>query len=237
MGNRFRTTRWSVVRDAAEDDPEASRAALATLCEAYWQPLYAYARRRGSSPDDAADLVQGFLAALLEKGWLRDVDEARGRFRGFLATAFRRYATKEREKGRARKRGGGVAHVSLDLEHGESQYRLEPADERWTPERIFARRWALTVLQQVFDDLREEWSSASKAAVFDELAVFLGGHSPTPTHAEVAERVGMTTGAVKVAVHRLRKRYRALLREHVAATVSNDADVDDEIRSLIAALR
>lgn len=237
MRGRFQTTRWSVVLDAARTDSESAREALGRLCEAYWVPLYAYARRRGSSPEESADLVQGFLATLLEKGYLADADPERGRFRGFLVTAFRRFTSKERARENTQKRGGGIALVSLDFERGESQYQLEPADERWTPEKLFERRWALTLLDRVFNVLRDDWQEVGKGELFERLSVFLGGHSPTPTYAEVADAAGMTTGAVKVAVHRLRKSYRTRLTEIVAETVRDEADVDTEIRHLIEALR
>jgi RNA polymerase sigma-70 factor (ECF subfamily) len=234
--DRFRTTRWSVVLDAGAGGEE-SRHALATLCENYWYPLYAYARRRGADPDDAADLVQGFLTSLIEKGHLAAADPGRGRFRGFLATSFSRYAGGERRREEAQKRGGGRARLSIDAAVGESRYRLEPADESATPERLFERRWALALLDRALGALRDEWVRADRAERFEELSVFLGGVSPTPTHAEAAERLGMSTGAVKVAVHRLRKRYREVLRATVLETVSSEDAVEDEIRRLVEAVR
>lgn len=233
---RFRTTRWSVVLDAASADEADSRRALATLCETYWYPLYAYARRRGASAEDAQDLTQGFFAALLEKGTVNVADQERGRFRGFLVTAFRRYMGHEREKAAAEKRGGGRAHLSLDFERGEERYRVEPADDL-TPEAVFERRWALTVLDRVLDRLRKEFERTGRGEVFSQVEVFLGGGGPTPTYREVADELGMTVTAIKVVVFRLRKRYRDVLRDEIAQTVTDPDAVDDEIRHLIDALR
>lgn len=237
MSDRFHTTRWSVVLDAGAADEARARDALGTLCRAYWVPLYAYARRRGAAPEQAEDLVQGFFARLLEKDGLARADPERGRFRGFLATAFARHMAKEHAKETAQKRGGGARPLSLDRESAESQYRLEPADDGRSPEQVFERRWAMTVLAGVMERLRDEWTRLGRTRDFDALSVFLGGHSPIPTHAEVADELGMTTGAVKVAVHRLRKRYRELLRDTVAETLGDEADVDAELRHLAAALR
>ena len=237
MDDRFRTTRWSVVLDAGADDADRARTALGALCEAYWVPLYAYARRRGAAPEQAEDFVQGFFARLLEKDALAAADPDRGRFRGFLATAFARHMSKEHAKATAQKRGGRVRTLSLDREHAESQYRLEPADDGRSPEQVFERRWAMTVLSDVMARLRDEWTRLGRSRDFDALSVFLGGHSPIPTHSEIADELGMTTGAVKVAVHRMRKRYRELLRDAVAETLGDERDVDEELRHLAAALR
>lgn len=232
---RFATTRWSVVLGAADSDPDASRQALGTLCSTYWYPLYAFARRRGQDAHSAQDLVQGFFATLLAQGAVRRADPARGRFRTFLLTAFQRHAAKEHEKATALKRGGGVAPLPLDFEDGERRYLSEPADHL-TAERIFERRWALTLLERVLAQLREQHARAGKAEWFDTLRAYLGAAGDPPPHAEVAARLEMSEGAVKVAVHRLRRRYRDLLRAEIAQTVEDDAAVDDEIRHLIAAV-
>jgi RNA polymerase sigma-70 factor (ECF subfamily) len=234
MTDRFATTQWSVVLAAAHD-PAGAGDALADLCATYWYPLYAHVRRRGHDEHDARDLTQGFFAALLERGFLRRVDRDRGRFRGFLVTAFRRFVKDEREKDRAIKRGGGARILSLDFEDGESRYRREPADDL-TPERIYERQWALTVLDRVLFRLREEHAAAGRGAVFRVLAPYLEGASPTLPYADAAERLETSVGAVKVTVHRLRRRYRALLREEIARTVSDLAEVEDELRHLVTAL-
>jgi RNA polymerase sigma-70 factor (ECF subfamily) len=231
----FHTTRWSVVLAAAGDDPDAARTALADLCEAYWYPLYAYARRRGLSPEAAEDGVQGFFAAFLEKAWAGAADPARGRFRAFLLTAFRRHLGKERDRERAAKRGGGRRPLSLDFGDGERRYASEPAHVE-TPETLFERRWALTLLERVLAGLAAEMTGAGKTETFEALAAHLPGAGEAPPHAETAGRLGKTEAAVKVAVHRLRARYRERLREEIAQTVASPAEIDDEIRSLLAAL-
>lgn len=237
MNDRFHTTRWSVVLTAGASDPERARQALATLAHTYWPPLYHFARRRGAEPADAEDLVQGFFARLMERDAFATADPERGRFRGFLALGFQRYMADEHARATAKKRGGGVRTIPLDRSTAESTYTLEPVDPSSTPEQEFERRWALTLLAGVLDRLRTEWTQAGRGGDFEVLAVHLGGQVPMPTHAETAEALDMTVGAVKVAVHRMRKRYRALLREAVAETVQDPADVDDELRHLVLALR
>jgi len=231
----FATTQWSVVVRAGGEGTEAARAALAELCETYWYPLYAYARRRGGGEHEAQDLVQGFFAELLEKGWLRAADPERGRFRAFLVTTFRHHAGRARDRARAQRRGGGRVHLSLDFRQGEERYRQEPAGGA-TPEAVYERRWALTVLERVTTALREECLAAGKEGLFEALAPALFGTSPAPRHRETAEALGMTEGAVKVALHRLRQRYRELLREEIGRTVDGPAEVDVEIRHLMEAL-
>ncbi|HUT35820.1 MAG TPA: sigma-70 family RNA polymerase sigma factor [Planctomycetota bacterium] len=234
-GSHFATTHWSLVLAAAQQDSPASREALATLCEAYWYPLYAYARRRGRSADDAQDLTQSFFAALLEKHFLATADRERGRFRSFLLTAFQRFLSKEHDRAMAQKRGGLRRTLSLDAESGERRYLLEPSHD-WTPERVYERRWALTLLERVMARLRQHYADAAKPQLFDGLKVFLAGEGGAPAHRDVAAELGMSEGAVKVAVHRLRRRYRELLRAEVAQTIADPSDVDDELGVLLAAL-
>lgn len=233
----FATTRWSVVLAAGGRDPVASRAALETLCRAYWYPLYAYSRRRGADRHRAEDLVQGFFADLLEKGWVEDADRSRGRFRAFLVTAFARFDAHEHEKATAAKRGGGRAIRSLDFgadfEDGESRFRGEPVDTL-TPERAFERRYALTLLSRALVRTQAEFAAAPRPETFAALLPFVGGAGEARPYAEIGARLGMTEGAVKVAVHRLRARYREHLRAEIRDTVSDDAAVDDEIRHLTA---
>ena len=231
----FATTRWSQVVAAGDPSAPDSRRALESLCAAYWYPLYEFARRTGADRHAAQDLVQGFFAALLEKEWLAQADRDRGRFRAFLKTAFRNFAAKAWERAQAQRRGGDVLHLSLDFDRGEARYTLEPADTA-TPEAAFERRWALTMLDRVVGTLKAEFAAAGRQDHFTALLPFIVAGFPSPTHRDVAESLDMSEGAVKVAVHRLRRRYRALLRAAVADTVSDPADVDDELQQLIAAL-
>ena len=232
----FASTQWSVVLAAAELTDPGSRQALATLFEAYWFPLYAFARRRGMAVEDAKDAVQGFFAALLEKHGLRTVDRDRGRFRSFLLGAFRHFLANERERAAALKRGGDVAVVSLDLAGAESRYGIEPADDR-TPDRLYERRWALTVIDRSLARLRHECEDAGKGERFEELKGFLTGDRGRGGVAEVARRLEISSGAARVAVHRLRQRFGELLRGEVAATVDRRSEVDAELEHLLRELR
>jgi RNA polymerase sigma factor (sigma-70 family) len=232
---RFPTTNWSrVVRAGDPADPEA-RAALEGLCRDYWYPLYAFARRRGLSPDDACDLIQGFFADLIERGDLTAADRERGRFRAFLLTCCSHYLAHRREHDRALKRGGGRGHVAIDLLDAEGRYGREPAHSL-TAERLFERRWALALLENVLTRLGSEMASAGKAVLFDRLRPTLEGDGQAGPYREIAASLGMSEGAVKVAVHRLRARYRELLREEVAHTVADPAEVDAELAELLTAL-
>jgi RNA polymerase sigma-70 factor (ECF subfamily) len=232
--DRFTTTHWSLVVQAGNCDHPAASQALQVLCGRYWFPLYAFIRREGHGEHDAQDLTQAFFATFLEKGFLRDVDRGRGKFRSFLLASLRHFLSNARDRAAAVKRGGGKVALSLDFSGAEERYAHEPAD-RWTPERLFHRRWALETLQVVLARLRSEWDEPGRREFFDAVHDWIAGE-PTRTHAEVAADFDMTEGAVKTAVHRMRRRYRALLREEIAATVADPADVDDEIRDLFAAL-
>jgi RNA polymerase sigma-70 factor (ECF subfamily) len=232
---QFATTHWSLVLEARGGSPQAE-AALEVLCGRYWYPIYAFLRRRGSFPEDASDLTQDFFATLLEKEYLDDVDRQKGRFRTFLLTAVSRFAAKAYERDRAQKRGGGRKLISLDVSQGESRYQHEPVDN-WSPEKIFARRWALTILDAALARLRKDHEESGRTALFEALKVYLTGDSGAPPLAEVGRRLSMTEGAVKVAVHRLRERYRQALREEISQTVAEPADVEDELLALSAALR
>jgi RNA polymerase sigma factor (sigma-70 family) len=232
---RFATTHWSQVLAAGADSTPEGRAALEALLAACWDPLYTFARRSGESREAAQDLVQGFLAELLEKDRLRQADRTRGRFRTFLVAAFRHHASHERDRARALKRGGGRAALALDFAEGEDRYLREPVDDR-TPERVFDRRWALTVLDASVARLRDEHEAAGRLDLFEALRGTIAADGTDTPWADVGARLGMSEGAVKVAAHRLRRRYREVLRETVAGTVATPADVDDEIRHLMAAL-
>jgi RNA polymerase sigma-70 factor (ECF subfamily) len=209
--------------------------ALARLCQTYWYPLYAYVRRQGHSPHDAQDLTQEFFARLLAKKYLGQVRRDQGKFRSFLLAALKHFLANEWDRARAQKRGGGKTIISLDEHSAETRYGLEPADPL-AADKIFERRWALTLLEQVLAALRQEFAGAKKLQQFEALKEFLTGGRDLETYAVLASKLGMTEGAVKVAVHRLRRRYRELLRAEVANTVASPDDVDDEIRRLFTAL-
>lgn len=244
MGDTFFTTRWSVVQAAGRQrpggpPPPGARAALESLCAAYWPPLYAWARRSGAGADEAADAVQDFFARLLEKGDLAAADPLRGRFRAFLLTAFRHHWSNLRDRERAQKRGGGRRLLSLSggvpLDTGPEEAAYEPAHAR-TPEAEFERRWALAVLDRALQRLAAEQARAGKSADFARLRPYLvAGGDDTPLR-EVAAAAGRSEGAVKVALHRLRRRYGELLREEVAGTLDDPSAVEDELRDLSGAL-
>jgi RNA polymerase sigma factor (sigma-70 family) len=232
---RFATTRWSLVVRAGGCATEESHAALTELCQIYWYPLYAYLRRRGLSCDDAQDATQEFIAALLDKGAVARADSRRGRFRSFLLASLKNFLANEQRKARAQKRGPQQKVLSLDFAAGERQLAIEPA-HHLTPERLYERRWALLLLERVVCLLRDEYAAAGKEPLFNELQAQLGaGHDRTP-YTAIAHKLGTTEGAIKVAVHRLRRRYRELLRAEVAQTVQKPEDVEDELRSLLKAV-
>jgi RNA polymerase sigma-70 factor (ECF subfamily) len=230
----FPTTHWTEVLAAGKRSTPESRRALEALCQTYWYPLYTYVRRRGYSADQAQDLVQAFLLRFLEKSYLDDVRRERGRFRCFLLASVQHFLSNEWDRERAKKRGGGVPPVPLILETAEHRYNLEPADTL-TPETIFDRQWALAVLEQVHAQLRGEFDRAGKTLQFDCLSAFLTADEP-PSYAESATLLNLSEGAVRVAVHRLRRRYGQLLRSTLSQTVSSPSDVDEEIRFLRSAL-
>jgi RNA polymerase sigma-70 factor (ECF subfamily) len=232
---RFETTQWSVVLAAGGDDSSASREALATLCRIYWYPLYAYVRRQGRSADDARDLTQAYFTSLIERRDFDDLREERGRFRAFLLASLNHFLANDGVRRRALKRGGGVATLPLAFDDAEGRYRYEPVEPA-TPEMIFERRWALTVIDQVLAELRRESLEAGRADEFDRLKACLLGATPPGGYRAVAEELATTEGAVKVAAHRLRRRFQAALRRHIAETVLDPAEIDDEIRYLIRAL-
>ena len=234
---QFRTTHWSLVATARAAETPAVRAALDALCQAYWVPLYAFARRSGYDVHTAQDLVQGFLAEALEKGTFGEADPDRGRFRTFLLAAFRHHAGHERERAAAQKRGGDRVLLSLDFDDGERRYALEPAGGLGA-EAIYERRWALTLLDRALERLAagQRSGTAERAERFEALRPFLGGGRGLP-YREVGLRLGMSETAVKVAVHRLRAKFRDCLRGEIADTVSDPELVDDEIARLMEAVR
>jgi RNA polymerase sigma-70 factor (ECF subfamily) len=230
----FDTTHWSLVAAAGGDD-SAARAALSRLCEIYWYPLYAYVRRRGTSPDDAKDLTQGFLASLLERRDFEKLQRERGRFRSFLLASLQHFLANDFARQQTHKRGGQAVLLPLTFEDAEGRYSIEPAEPA-TPQTLYERRWALTVIERVLADLREEWRTAGRSAEFEELKSCLLGEAPEGGYAEIAAHLQTTEGAVRVAAHRLRRKFHHRLKKDIAETVLDPADVDDEIRYLIRAL-
>jgi RNA polymerase sigma-70 factor (ECF subfamily) len=231
----FVTTRWSVILAAGRLENAGSRGALEKLCQTYWYPLYAYVRRHGRSPEDAQDLTQEFFARLLEGNWVERADREKGKFRSFLLTAMNHFLSGEWDKARAQKRGGGVPAVPLQLDTAETRYGLDPAD-RTTPEQVYERRWAVALLDEVLRRLREEYSAEGKAGLFESLNPCLIGERTAQPYAEMAVKLGVSEGTVKSAVHRMRQRYRQLLREEIAHTVAEPGEVDAEMRHLFSVL-
>lgn len=231
--SQFGDTRWSIVLAAQAGDEGVAQAALEELCGAYWAPLYAFVRRNGHPPTEAEDLTQEFFARLLEKNWLADVERRKGRFRAFLLAALKHFLANEWRRANTQKRGGTTIVLPLDA---EERYAAEPADTL-SPERLYDRRWAVAVLEQVFDALRAELEQAGKGALFATLKDLLALDPQRLSYAAAALQLGLSEDAVKMTVYRLRKRYRDLLRAHIAATVGTSAEIDEEIRELSAALR
>jgi len=232
---QFATTHWSIVIAAGDACREDAQDALSQLCEVYWYPLYAYVRRRGYSAPDAQDLTQAFFARLLEKQSLRVADPERGKFRSFLLASVDHFLANERDRARAQKRGGGRTLLSLDLAAGESRVSLEPAHEL-TPERLYERQWALTLLELVVRRVEAEYREAGKGRQFELLKDALGGARERLPYVEVAAELEMSVENARQAAHRMRKRYRALLREEVARTVVDSSGVDEELANLFEAL-
>jgi RNA polymerase sigma factor (sigma-70 family) len=231
----FPTTHWTVVLHAVGAPESGGQAALESLCHAYWYPLYAYVRRMGHSPEDAEDLTQAFFARLLEKDYLRHADRDRGLFRTFLLTSLKRFLINEWEKGRTQRRGNGEPMISWNKDDTESRYLAEPADTS-TPEKIFEKRWAVTLLERVLVRLEQEFVAEGKAEQFKRLKVLLWGDKNSPPHAGIAAELHLSEDALNVALHRLRERYRRLLRAEVAETVDGPGEVDQELRHLIAVI-
>ena len=231
----FATTQWTIVLAAAGAGSTAADAALAQLCQRYWYPLYAYVRRCGNSTHAAEDLTQEYFARLLHKKTLADVDRDKGKFRSFLLATLKHFLANEYDRAHTVKRGGNRAIVSLDAGTADSRYRLEPSHDL-TPEKLFERRWALAVLEHVLARLGDEQVAAGKQTLFEHLKPFLTADRSTMNYAQVAGDLEMTEGAVKVALHRLRKRYRELLRDEIGQTVSNPAEIDEEIQYLRSCL-
>jgi RNA polymerase sigma-70 factor (ECF subfamily) len=228
----FTTTHWSVVLNARDPASPQAGQALERLCRSYWYPLYAFVRRQGHDEAEAKDLTQGFFAKLLEKNYLAGVHPKRGKFRTFLLASIRHFISDEWDKAHALKRGGGKTIVSLDEMVGEDRYRREPSDAM-DAEKLYERRWALTLLEQAGERLKEEYRMAGKAELYGRLQLFESGDKDTPACAEIAPALGLSESGLRSAVHRMRRRYRELVREEVAQTVNSPAEVDEEIRYLL----
>ena len=229
----FPTTRWTLVVAAADPQRKDAHSALVALCEGYWYPLYVYVRRRGYVADQAQDLTQEFFVRVLEGRYLDRADPEKGRFRAFILTSLKFFLADEADRGRAQKRGGGAV-LSLEISSGEERYHRERAHNE-TPERIFERRWALSVLDRVVENLRNEFLHHGRLEHFERLKVFLLGQSDAP-YAALAREMNTSEGALKVAIHRLRKRYRELFRQEIADTMADPAEVESELRFLAAVL-
>jgi RNA polymerase sigma factor (sigma-70 family) len=228
---RFATTRWSLVLAAGRKSTGQSAEALSSLCEIYWYPIYAFIRRQGYDADAARDLTQEFFARVLEKDYFGDADPSRGRFRAFLLTSIRHFLSNERDRARALKRGGTMPILSLDVQTAEDAYRLEGQDDL-TPEKLFDARWATLLLDRALDRVNRAYAASGKSATFERLKGFLTGDTADTTYRDAAKWLDSTEAAVKVAVHRLRRRFRDALIEEIAGTVSSPADIDAELRHL-----
>lgn len=231
----FVTTHWSVVLTAGRSDTTRARDALASLCRTYWYPLYIYVRRRGHSAHDSQDLTQEFFAQLLGRQSLASANPQRGRFRSFILTAMNNFLVTEWNKTRAKKRGGGGQVLSLDMAAAEERFDLEPADDS-TPDKIFEKQWALTLLNEVLGRLEVEYRREGKIELFAALKQTLLGARESQPYAELATKLDMNEGAIKVAVHRLRRRYRELIRAEIAGTLDRSQDIEEEMRYLFNAL-
>lgn len=230
--DRFRTTNWSLVLSARGRATTESRRALSELCEAYWGPLYAYVRRQGYNADDARDLTQGYFCVLLDKDYLGDVDPDAGRFRWFLLASLKHFLSNERDRERAKKRGGGRIHVSFDADRAETLYR-EALSDPLTAETLFERRWAGTLLERTKMKLATELAASGKKRQFELLRGHLTGGSRDHPLREIGEELGVSEGAVRMMIHRMRQRFGELLREEVAQTVVDPSQVEDELRHLL----
>ena len=232
----FATTHWSVVLAAGHGSAAGAQAALEKLCRTYWFPLYAFARRQGSTPEDAQDLTQDFFARLLEKNYLAKADPDRGKFRTFLLRSLKNFLVNEWKRAGRLKRGGGLEFLSIDTNAAEHRYAVE-APEQFNPDAEYDTLWAVTLIEQVLSALRQEFNAADKAQLFEELKGFIWGDKSAASYTQIAGHLNLSEGNVKVAVHRLRHRFRALLRAEVANTVARPEDIDGELRHLISVLK
>jgi RNA polymerase sigma factor (sigma-70 family) len=237
MGAKIATTQWSQVLTARDGSGTEAHQALESLCRTYWQPLYAYIRHQGSDPDESADLTQAFFAELLEENFLDGVNPEKGRFRSFLLAALRHFLSHERDRVKAQKRGGGTTTISIDVEAGESGYALRPPSNEMSPADVFERRWAITVLDRALARLRQEAKDSGDEDQVEQLKQYLTSAEPQSPYREAAAALGISEGAVATAVHRLRKQYGQCLRAELAELVLEPADIDDELRHMLAVVR
>jgi RNA polymerase sigma-70 factor (ECF subfamily) len=233
-GDIFATTHWTVVLAAGRRSTPQSDRALEELCRAYWFPLYAYVRRRGHTKEDAEDLTQAFFARFLEKNYLEGLSAERGRFRAFLLASLKHFLANEWDKSQRQKRGGHVPHLSLDWQTADTRFQIvDPAEP--SPDRAFDREWAVALLARVIDRLSAECEAEGRGRQFAELKLFLTVGKGALSDADAAQALGLSAGAVRVAVHRLRRRYRQLLRDEIAQTLADPAQVDEEMQALFGA--
>jgi len=233
-GDIFATTHWTVVLAAGKRHTPQADGALAELCQTYWFPLYAYVRRRGHNKPDAEDLTQTFFVRLLERNFLADVDNEKGKFRAFLLASLKHFLANDWDKSQAQRRGGGAAHLSLDWQTADTKFQVAATNEP-SPDRAFDREWALALLAKVIERLQKECEADGKIKLFEELKMFLTAGKADSAQAEVAKVLDMEEGAVRVAIHRLRKRYRVLLRDEIAQTLTDESQVDVEMQALFGA--
>jgi len=231
----FQTTHWSVVLAARDQEGTAAQEALASLCSSYWYPLYAFVRRCGHGPQEAEDLTQEFFYRFLERNWLGSVHPSGGKFRSFLLACLKHFLAKERQRANAQRRGGGCCVIPLDGQAAENRYLLEPPDNV-TPEVLFERQWAVMVLERTYSLLKEQYARRGKGRLFEDLKGFLPAGKGSSSRAELAAKRGISADSLDVAIHRLRQRFGALLREELAQTVSSPAEVEEELRHLISIL-
>lgn len=231
----FQSTRWSWIQDASAGDGQIAGDALAKLCEAYWLPIYSYARRGGYQTNDCQDLTQAFFVKLLKQNGFAKADRQRGRFRTFLLASFQNFLKSHWKKETAEKRGGLQSNLSIDFDRGESSYAVQVSDGL-TPDKLFERQWVKTLLERVLTQLRTEWNQTGKREHFDVLKAFLAGKSQETTYRDATKKLGISEGAAMAAVSRMRRRYRELLCAEIAQTVAHPNDVHDEIKSMIASL-
>ena len=236
-GTKVATTQWSQIIAAQDGSSATAREALEKLCQTYWKTVYAYVRHQGSSPEEAADLTQAYFAELVAKDFLAEVDPDKGRFRAFLLATLRHFLSHERDRSRAQKRGGGAITFSIDAETGESSYALRPPSKELSPEELFERRWAMTVLERAIDRLQSEAEESDDRGQLEHLKQYLTSSANQAPYREVAATLGMSEGAVATAVHRLRKRYGRCLRAEIAELVADPADIDDELRHMLSVVR
>ena len=232
---RFETTRWSVIRAAASEQPLKARLALETLCTTYWYPLYSYIRRRGYSMEDAKDLTQEFFARFIEKEYLKDVDASKGKFRSFLLASVNHFLSNERDRANALKRGGGISVIPFDFVAAEERLVCVHGREL-SPEKLYDRAWAMALLESVLTRLRNEYTESGKAALFNRLKGTLTGEGGHLAYRELGVELGLSEGAVKVAVHRLRHRYRDFLLEEISQTLDEGESLEEELQYLFSAI-